>query len=208
MLTYLHVRAISARAVKGRLSAGILTVPCILGRSGMSRRKREGDGATPVGCFSLRQVLYRRDRIMIPRAGLPVRAIGPGDGWCDASGDRNYNRLVRMPYGASHEVLSRRDRLYDIVVVLSHNEQPRIQGLGCAVFFHLKSMDGGPTAGCIAISLGDMRKILALCGPRTRLAIWPSSGLALYGFRKSPSRFADAWRHRKSPSRNRRSSPC
>ena len=66
-------------------------------------RKREGDGATPVGCWRLLQVLYRADRIRRPTTGLPARAIGPNDGWCDAPDDRNYNRLVRRPYGASAE---------------------------------------------------------------------------------------------------------
>jgi L,D-peptidoglycan transpeptidase YkuD (ErfK/YbiS/YcfS/YnhG family) len=86
-------------------------------------------------------------------------------------GDRNYNRLVRMPYAASHETMQRADHLYDIVVELSHNERPRIQGHGSAVFFHLRQADGGPTAGCIAVSLRDMRIILEHVSPRTRIVI-------------------------------------
>ena len=67
--------------------------------------------------------------------------------------------------------MKREDQLYDIVVELSHNERPRVQGHGSAVFFHLRRPDGGPTAGCIAVSLKDMRRILARCGPKTRIVV-------------------------------------
>ncbi|MGQ0484681.1 MAG: L,D-transpeptidase family protein [Hyphomicrobiales bacterium] len=190
MLTYLHVRAISPRAVSGLLTAGALSVPCFFGRSGMTFRKREGDGATPMGVWWLRRILYRADRIGPPRALVEPRAIRPHDGWCEAVGDRNYNRLIRIPYGSGHETLRRGDRLYDIVVELSHNERPRIQGHGSAVFFHLHRGDGGPTAGCIAVSLKDMKKILALCGPRTRMVVGPVSRVP----RKSPCPPEHGWR--------------
>ena len=94
------------------------------------------------------------------------------DGWCDEPRDRNYNRFVQLPYPASHEELWRADNLYDVVVILGHNERPRVAGLGSAVFFHLADPTGGPTAGCIAVSAGDMRKVLALCGPKTRIKVW------------------------------------
>jgi L,D-peptidoglycan transpeptidase YkuD (ErfK/YbiS/YcfS/YnhG family) len=86
-------------------------------------------------------------------------------------GDRNYNRLVQLPYPTAYETLKRDDRLYDIMVELSHNQRPRVQGLGSAVFFHLRRSDGGPTAGCIAVSLKDMCRILARCGPKTRIIV-------------------------------------
>ena len=76
-----------------------------------------------------------------------------------------------MPYGASHETMTRVDHLYDVVVELSHNARPRVQGHGSAVFFHLRRPDGGPTAGCIAVSLRDMRTILKRSGRRTKIVI-------------------------------------
>ena len=162
------------RAARGILQAGTLTVPCSLGRSGRSHMKREGDGATPVGIWALRRIFYRVDRMRPPRAFDRPRPIRPQDGWCEAVGDRNYNRLVRMPYGNAHETMARADHLYDIVVELSHNERPRIQGHGSAIFFHLRRGNGAPTAGCIAVSLRDMKIILSLCGRRTRMVVWPA----------------------------------
>jgi L,D-peptidoglycan transpeptidase YkuD (ErfK/YbiS/YcfS/YnhG family) len=97
------------------------------------------------------RVLYRADRVSRPSTGLPVGQIGRTDGWCDASGDRNYNRLVRCPYAASTESLWRSDPLYDVVVVLSHNTLPRVRGHGSAIFLHLAQPGYAPTQGCIAL---------------------------------------------------------
>ena len=171
-LSVIHVRTRSAALQDGVLIAGNLQVPCKLGRSGRRAMKREGDGATPSGIWPMRRVLARRDSWQWLRTGLPFRFMAPDDGWCDDPVDRNYNRPVKLPYPASHEELWRRDHLYDVLVILGHNDRPRIRGGGSAVFFHVADSKGGPTAGCIAVSAKDMRKVLALCGPRTKIRIW------------------------------------
>ena len=167
----LRLESLNSRATRGRLRCGWLALPCSLGRSGRSVAKREGDGATPSGRWRLREVLYRPDRVARPSTGLPVRPIRALDGWCDAIGDRNYNRAVRHPYPASAETLWRADALYDVVVVVSYNEQPRVQGRGSAIFLHIERPDRGPTAGCVAVTLCDMRRLLAVLGPGARLVV-------------------------------------
>ena len=169
----LLVRRLSASSKVGWLVCGSLKMRCALGRSGIRPDKREGDGATPAGRWKLIQVFYRSDRSMPPRTALSVHPITTSDGWCDAAGDRNYNRLVRLPYKASHEHLVRTDDLYDIVVLLSHNRRPRIQGQGSAIFFHLMGPAATPTAGCIAVAHKDMLMILEHCGRRTHLRVFP-----------------------------------
>ncbi len=133
--------------------------------------KREGDGATPMGIWRLRYVLYRRDRQPRPPTGLPVCAIQPDDGWCDTPGDRNYNRRVRHPYPASAERLWRDDALYDVVIVVGYNERPRVAGRGSAIFVHLERPDRGPTAGCVALSPRDMALVLRRLRPGARLVV-------------------------------------
>ncbi len=171
LIRTLLVLTLSPRASRGVLKLGELRFPCSLGRSGASHLKREGDGASPKGSFQLRRLFYRADRLAPPRSGLKPLAIRADQGWCETVGDRNYNRLVPIPYATAHETMRRADHLYDIVIETSHNERPRVQGHGSAVFFHLRRPDGGPTAGCIAVSLRDMRIILERVGPRTRLKI-------------------------------------
>jgi L,D-peptidoglycan transpeptidase YkuD (ErfK/YbiS/YcfS/YnhG family) len=167
------VMGLSAAASRGIVKLGGLAFPCALGRSGRSLRKREGDGATPVGCWRLTVALYRSDRVGRPRTRLPVRRICPGDGWCDAPADRNYNRPVRHPYPASAERLWREDGLYDLVVVLSHNVRPRVRGAGSAVFVHLARPGYRPTEGCIALRREHLLRLLQRLGLGARICVRP-----------------------------------
>lgn len=165
------VRSRSARATRGCLSVGGHSIPCALGRSGISRRKREGDGATPAGRFRPVAVFYRPDRVRRPLTRLPVKPLRRADGWCDDPRHGRYNRPVRLPFAASHEAMWRDDHLYDIVVVLDYNRRPRVRGAGSAVFFHLARTGYPPTEGCIAVSLADMRRVLARLDAASVLAI-------------------------------------
>jgi L,D-peptidoglycan transpeptidase YkuD (ErfK/YbiS/YcfS/YnhG family) len=96
-----------------------------------------------------------------PRTSLPVRPLKHWDGWCDAVGDRNYNRWVRHPYPASAEKLWRSDRLYDLLVTLDHNACPRIQGHGSAIFMHVAGTSYPATAGCVAMQRAHLLRLLA-----------------------------------------------
>ena len=144
---------------------------CAIGPAGITADKREGDGATPSGCFALRRVLYRPDRLARPETLLPAAALAPEDGWCDDPADAAYNRPVRLPYGASHERLWRDDGIYDIVVILGHNDDPPVPGAGSAIFLHVARPDYGPTQGCVALALPDLLAVLREAGPETRICI-------------------------------------
>jgi L,D-peptidoglycan transpeptidase YkuD (ErfK/YbiS/YcfS/YnhG family) len=155
----------------GTFSYSSKTVRCALGRGGVSDDKKEGDGATPVGCYPLRRVLYRPDRIAAPETALPVRPIDPSDGWCDAPCDSRYNRPVTLPYPASAEALWRDDGLYDVIVVLGHNDDPPVAGAGSAIFLHVARPDYGPTEGCVAVALADLIELLRRCRTGDRLCV-------------------------------------
>lgn len=149
------------------------TVRCALGRGGIraSDCKREGDGATPSGAFALRRVLYRADRIGSPHTSLPVQALCPEDGWSDDPADPLYNTQVKRPHHFSHEALWREDRLYDVIVVIGHNDDPVRPGRGSAIFLHVATDDYAPTAGCVALALDDLLHLLRTSRPGDTLAI-------------------------------------
>jgi L,D-peptidoglycan transpeptidase YkuD (ErfK/YbiS/YcfS/YnhG family) len=170
-LDRITVTALPGAPSLGRLEAGGRVIRCALGRGGIRRGKREGDGVTPAGVHPLRRLWYRSDRHSHPPTMLPVRRIGAEDGWCDAPGDRNYNRSVRLPYAGSHEAMRRRDGLYDHVVEIGFNDARRVQGGGSAIFLHVARPGFLPTEGCIAIAAGELRKLLPRLGPRTRIVI-------------------------------------
>ena len=155
----------------GLLRCGERVLPCLLGRSGITALKREGDGATPLSRMRPVAVLYRPDREHRPATRLPVRALRPDDGWCDAPLDPAYNRPVRLPFPASAETMWRDDRLYDLVVVLDWNLSRRAAYRGSAIFMHLTRPDGGATEGCIALAPGDLRGVVARLTPRTVIRV-------------------------------------
>jgi len=138
-------------------------VRCALGKSGVTPAdsKREGDGASPAGVWTMRQILWRPDRIAAPATGLPGVELIREAGWCDDPADPFYNRPILTPYRASHEKLWREDHVYDLIVPLGYNDHPVIPGKGSAIFLHVARQDYAPTEGCVACALPDLLALLA-----------------------------------------------
>jgi L,D-peptidoglycan transpeptidase YkuD (ErfK/YbiS/YcfS/YnhG family) len=163
--------AISEASSTGIVRYGNFQFPAAIGKSGVRALKREGDGATPLGYWRAIRVYYRPDRLTRPATMLPVTPIQPHSGWCDAPGDRNYNRPVPMPYSASAEQLWRNDRLYDAIVVLDYNITRRASGCGSAIFMHVARRGFAPTAGCIALKREHLLRLLAVLPRDAKIAV-------------------------------------
>ena len=157
----------------GFLGLGERRVRCALGPAGVvsADAKREGDGASPAGVWSIREVLYRPDRGPPPATAFRLRAMAQDDGWCDDPADRAYNRPVRLPYPASAEALWREDGVYDILVILGHNDDPPVAGMGSAIFLHLCKPGYPPTQGCVAITREDLEDLLHRAQPGDAIEI-------------------------------------
>jgi L,D-peptidoglycan transpeptidase YkuD (ErfK/YbiS/YcfS/YnhG family) len=170
-LRRIAVRSRPGDRSKGVLLAGPWQLPVALGRSGIKASKREGDGATPRGRFRLVRLWWRPDRLPRPRTLLPVRRIGPDDGWCEDPADRHYNRPIKLAAGRSADRLRREDRLYDLIIEIDHNTRPRVAGGGSAVFIHVARPGFAPTAGCVALRSSTLRHLLERLGPKTRVLV-------------------------------------
>nr|WP_238201425.1 L,D-transpeptidase family protein [Methylobacterium aerolatum] len=172
-LDEVRVRPLVGDRRRGHLIVGPSVIPCALGACGIVSDKREGDGGSPRGRFRLRGGAYRPDHLPVrPRTALPMRPIRPDDGWCDDRRDRRYNRPVRLPApGVSAETLWRDDGLYDVVLDIDYNRAPIRRGRGSAIFMHVAREGYRPTEGCVALSRGDLLRLLRRLGPRTRLRI-------------------------------------
>ncbi|MFA6264300.1 MAG: L,D-transpeptidase family protein [Pseudolabrys sp.] len=170
-LTRLTVRRRPGNPRQGWLVAGPLVLPVALGRGGVKANKREGDGGTPRGVFRLKRLWWRGERHIRPPTLLPSRRIGSQDGWCEDPADRHYNQPVKVPPGSSADRLARADHLYDFIVELDHNTRPRIAGRGSAVFIHAARPLFAPTAGCVALDIRALRRLLSRLGPRTRIVV-------------------------------------
>lgn len=158
------LRTSPGEPLRGHLIAGPLVLHCALGVGGIVHRKREGDGGTPAGRWRLLSGFFRFDRIGRPRSPLSFTALRRDLGWCDDSSSASYNKLIFLPFRHQHEKLWRDDRLYDTIIILDYNMNPSRKGRGSAIFFHIASDSFSPTAGCIAISRNDMRRLLPRLG--------------------------------------------
>lgn len=157
---------------RGVLICGTARYPCALGKSGVTSAKREGDAMTPLGTHPVRRLFYRPDVFTSPpRTGLVTMAITERMGWCDDPTHPEYNRLVTLPFPASHEKLWRPDAVYDLVVELGYNDDPPHPGLGSAIFLHIARADFSGTEGCIALRRDDLITVLGALGPGSRVVV-------------------------------------
>lgn len=156
----IFVRPVPGNKSRALVQFGPITVAAAIGRSGRTVLKREGDGATPITAMKLLYGFRRGDRPDRLQTPLSIRRIRNDMLWCDQPENANYNRLVRAPFRQSHEEMKRKDGLYDICLVLDWNITSRARNRGSAIFFHLIKPGYEPTAGCVAVSPRDMRRLL------------------------------------------------
>jgi L,D-peptidoglycan transpeptidase YkuD (ErfK/YbiS/YcfS/YnhG family) len=145
---------------------------CAVGKGGVKENKKEGDMATPVGCFLIREIFYRKDkmgRLVFP---FETKAINKNDAWCDDLNDKRYNTYITLKDGEqSQERLWREDDLYDIVVVLGYNDAPVIFGKGSAIFMHVAREGYSLTHGCITLQKKDLIEILSNVSKKTKVCV-------------------------------------
>lgn len=170
-LKLIDVRPRPGHPSQGQMIAGNVILRCALGKGGITAFKREGDGGTPLARMRLLYGFKRPDKNVTGLSSLQLRQLRSNDGWCEVSSDRNYNRRVRIPYGASHETMWRKDNLYDVCIVMDWNIKPRRRTKGSAIFFHLARQGYTPTEGCIALSRADMDRLLPHLSGKTVIRV-------------------------------------
>jgi L,D-peptidoglycan transpeptidase YkuD (ErfK/YbiS/YcfS/YnhG family) len=146
------------------------TLICSVGFNGFVEedKKQEGDKKTPIGRFSFMYGYYRPDRTSKPNSPLPFYEITKDLCWCDDPKSPHYNQPfnlndARRSNISSFEHMWRDDALYDIVVVVSHNQNPVIPFKGSAIFIHCTNGEDTPykpSLGCLKLKQPDLLKIL------------------------------------------------
>jgi L,D-peptidoglycan transpeptidase YkuD (ErfK/YbiS/YcfS/YnhG family) len=143
-----------------------------LGRSGLSARKREGDGATPTGTFLLGPTVYG----IAPNPGVrgPYHRLVCGDWWDEDPRSPTYNTFrhvacgARPPFGGGSEALWKVAPQYRYFAVIEYNAQPVVRGRGSAIFLHVAA---GSTAGCISLPEPRLVRLLRWLRPWARPGI-------------------------------------
>jgi len=143
---------------------------CCIGKNGLTKFKKEGDGKTPKGIFKIEHLYFRKDRIKKPLTKLKCIEIKRNMGWCDDVKNKKYNKLIKINKNYSHEKLFRKDKKYDLLIPIKYNFNKIIPGKGSCIFIHLTS-DYKPTAGCIALKKKDLLILLKLINKNSKIII-------------------------------------
>ena len=155
----------------GYLKYKDLKFKCALGKSGIGNKKIEGDNITPKGNFKIIKIYYRKDRLKKLSSKFTLTEITKDMGWCDDPKSKKYNQLIKLPTKYSHEILYRRDNIYDLILVLNYNMKPTIKNKGSAIFIHVAKKNYKKTAGCIALRKVDLICLIKEINKNTRVII-------------------------------------
>jgi len=91
--------------------------------------------------------------------------------WCDDPNSKKYNQLIYLPSKFSHEKLFKKEKIYDIILVINYNMNPVKKNKGSAIFIHIASQNFKKTEGCVAISKFSLIKILRNIKKNTKVRI-------------------------------------
>ena len=144
---------------------------CSIGRNGLTKNKREGDGKTPIGIFRFTEIFYREDKISKLDFRIKSTMIQKNYGWCDDPRHEMYNKLIKFPFIASAENLYRNDAIYDLLIVINYNMNPVVPFKGSAIFLHIAHEDLKSTEGCIALRRDDLLNVAENISENTVLII-------------------------------------
>ena len=155
---------------KDTLKIDEFSFKCCIGKKGLKAEKVEGDLATPKGTYLLKKLYYRSDKFKKIKTSLPKIKIRKNMGWCNDPKNRFYNSLIKIRKKVKHEKMYRKDRKYDLVIVIDYNLKKPVPFKGSAIFIHL-TQNYKPTAGCIALRKNDMLVLLKIINKKTKINI-------------------------------------
>jgi L,D-peptidoglycan transpeptidase YkuD (ErfK/YbiS/YcfS/YnhG family) len=122
--------------------------------------KREGDGKTPTGVFTLGTAFGKGN----PGSSNGYITLRPSSCWGSTVGAASYNRYFTGACGPADESMYKYiNTAYQQGLLINYNTQPIRQGYGSAIFFHVST--GGTTAGCISTDYNAVVKTIRATRP-------------------------------------------
>jgi len=155
----------------GYLEYKNLKFRCALGKAGIKKKIKEGDNITPKGTYKILSIYYRHDRVKKIKCSIKKKKITKEIGWCDDSKSKYYNKIIKLPSKLSHEILYRKDNIYDIVCVINYNINPTLKEKGSAIFLHVAKKKYEKTKRCISLKKKHLIKLFSLIKKNTRIKI-------------------------------------
>ena len=147
-----------------------------VGWNGLRKNRREGDGTTPIGTFSIGRVMYGVER----NPGVKFRYVRLrcGDWWVEDPASPAYNTFQRVgcgrrpPFRTTTPDMSKSPTAYPFLAVVEFNMRPVVPGRGSGIFLHAQT--GSATNGCISIPRSDLARVLRWLSPKAapRIAVF------------------------------------
>jgi L,D-peptidoglycan transpeptidase YkuD (ErfK/YbiS/YcfS/YnhG family) len=148
-----------------------------VGRNGLRLNRREGDGTTPIGMFTLGSRMYGNQ----PNPGVKFRytRLRCGDWWVEDPASPAYNTFQRIgcgrrpPFRTTTPDMSKDTTAYAFLAVIEFNMNPIVRGRGSGIFLHVQT--GSPTNGCVSLRRPELLRVLRWLSPSTspQIAIGP-----------------------------------
>ncbi len=126
--------------------------------------KKEGDGRSPAGVFSLMNAFGYAPTNTMKALKISYEQCTESLRCVDDAASADYNRILPEPKGGapwkSAELMKRDDDLYRLGVVVAHNQSPRVAGGGSCIFLHIWKEPGATTSGCTAMKAEDLEIVV------------------------------------------------
>jgi L,D-peptidoglycan transpeptidase YkuD (ErfK/YbiS/YcfS/YnhG family) len=138
-----------------------------VGRNGLRLNRREGDGTTPIGMFTIGSRMYGNQ----PNPGVKFRytRLRCGDWWVEDPASRAYNTFQRIgcgrrpPFRTTTPDMSKDTTAYAYLAVIEFNMNPIVRGRGSGIFLHVQT--GSPTNGCVSLRRAQLLAVLRWLSP-------------------------------------------
>jgi L,D-peptidoglycan transpeptidase YkuD (ErfK/YbiS/YcfS/YnhG family) len=140
--------------------------PAVTGKNGLSFTKKEGNGATPTGMYTIGEMFG----FAVKPAGVKSRytVTNKFHYWVDDATSKDYNKWMYYRGNPSTRWKSferLNHTLYKHAIIIRYNENPIVKNAGSAIFIHRWRSGTTPTAGCIAFSESHLTVLMKWIDP-------------------------------------------
>lgn len=164
---------ISVHQKKGDVWTELFSTTGFVGRNGVSSNKKEGDGKTPDGVYSLGTAFGIASN---PGTDLSYKKVTDSDYWVDDVNSEYYNQWVDIDetgkQWSSAEHLIEATTPYKYTLAINYNTACK-PGEGSAIFLHCSN--GRGTSGCVSVPEDIMIQILDKVNSSTLIVISENS---------------------------------
>lgn len=152
-----------------------------VGWNGLADRRREGDGTTPSGVYTIGPVMY--GNAANPGVRYRYRRLVCGDWWNEDPRSPTYNTFQHVRCGTrplfrvTTPGLWQEKRAYHHFAVIEYNTRPVVPGRGSGIFLHAQT--GNSTNGCVSVRLPRLIAVLRWLDPakKPKIAIGTKTSL-------------------------------